>query len=153
MQIPRWILPAFLKTTGGKGLHVVVPIRRTLTWERAKTFTKAVADLMARTFPDRFVATLAKSKREGRIFIDYLRNAEGSTAIAAYGIRARKNAPVSTPITWKELAREVRYDYFNVKNVPSRLARLRKDPWDGFAQASTAVTAAMFKQVGAAAGS
>ena len=146
-------LPAFLKTTGGKGLHVVVPIKRTLTWERAKAFTKAVADLMARTFPDRFVATLAKSRREGRIFIDYLRNAEGSTAIAAYGIRARKNAPVSTPITWKELAKEVRYDYFNVKNVPSRLARLRKDPWEGFAAASTAVTAAMFKQVGVAAGS
>ncbi len=142
-------LPAFLKTTGGKGLHVVVPIKRTLTWERAKAFTKAVADLMARTFPDRFVATVSKSKREGRIFIDYLRNAEGSTAIAAYGIRARKNAPVSTPIEWKELVKDVRFDYFNVKNVPARLSRLKTDPWDGFAAAGTTVTAAMFKQVGA----
>ena len=142
-------LPAFLKTTGGKGLHVVVPIKRTLTWERAKAFTKAVADLMARTFPDRFVATVSKSRREGKIFVDYLRNAEGSTAIVAYGIRARENAPVSTPIAWKELAKDVRFDYFNVKTVPTRLARLRKDPWEGFNSAAATVTEKMFSHVGA----
>ena len=141
-------LTGFLKTTGGKGLHVVVPIKRTLTWDQAKAFTKAVADLLAGTFPDRFVATLLKSRRQGKIFIDYLRNAEGATAIAAYGIRARKNAPVSTPIAWKELAKDVRFDYFNVKTVPPRLSRLREDPWKGMATTRQAVTAAMFEQVG-----
>jgi len=140
-------LTGFLKTTGGKGLHVVVPIKRTLSWDEAKNFTRAVADLLVRTFPDRFIATVSKSRREGKIFIDYLRNAEGATAIAPYGIRARKNAPVSTPIAWKELARDVRFDYFNVKTVPQRLARLREDPWKAFATTRQAVTASMLAQV------
>ena len=142
-------LAGFLKTTGGKGLHVVVPIQPTLTWEQAKSFTKAIADLFARTFPARFLATVSKTKRQGRIFIDYLRNAEGSTAIAAYGVRARKNASVSTPIEWKELAKDVRFDHFNVKTVPARLSKLRVDPWQDFAATRQTVTAAMFKQVGA----
>jgi bifunctional non-homologous end joining protein LigD len=141
-------LTGFLKTTGGKGLHVVVPIKRTLTWDQAKNFTRAVAELLVKTFPDRFIATVSKSRREGKIFIDYLRNAEGATAIAPYGIRARKNAPVSTPIAWKELSKDVRFDYFNVKTVPKRLARLREDPWKALASTRQAVTAAMFEQVG-----
>ena len=141
-------LTGFLKTTGGKGLHVVVPIKRTLSWDQAKSFTKAIAELLAKTFPERFIATLSKSKRQGKIFIDYLRNAEGATAIAAYGIRARKNAPVSTPITWKELAKDVRFDYFNVKTVPPRLSRLREDPWKALGSTRQAVTAAMFARVG-----
>ena len=82
-------LAGFLKTTGGKGLHVVLPIRPTLDWDEAKAFTKAVADFLVRTFPDRFTATLAKERRKGKIFIDYLRNAEGATAIAPYAVRAR----------------------------------------------------------------
>ena len=77
-------LEGFLKTTGGKGLHVVVPIRTTLDWEQAKGFTRAVADFMVRTFPDRFTATVSKARRKGKILIDYLRNAEGATAIAPY---------------------------------------------------------------------
>jgi bifunctional non-homologous end joining protein LigD len=141
-------LVGFLKTTGGKGLHVVVPIKATLTWEQAKGFTKAIADLFARTFPERFTATLSKAKRGGRIFIDYLRNAEGATAIAAYGIRARKNAPVSTPISWKELSTDVRMDFFNVKTVPLRLRKLREDPWKDFAAVRQTVTRSMLKQVG-----
>ena len=141
-------LQGFLKTTGGKGLHVVVPIKATLTWDQAKAFTKAIADLFARTFPDRFTATVSKAKRTGKIFIDYLRNAEGATAIAPYGIRARKNAPVSTPIAWDELAKDLRFDYFNVKTVPVRLAQLRNDPWHDFAATRQTVTAAMMKQVG-----
>jgi bifunctional non-homologous end joining protein LigD len=109
-------LVPFLKTTGGKGLHVVLPIRPTLTWDDAKAFSRAVADFLARTFPDRFTATLAKNRRGGKIFIDYLRNAEGATAIAPYGVRARQNAPVSMPIDWSELAQDVRFDHFNVRN-------------------------------------
>lgn len=142
-------LAAFLKTTGGKGLHVVVPIKRTLSWAEAKDFSKAIADLLSKTFPDRYLASLSKSKRTGRIFIDYLRNAEGATAIGPYAIRSRKNAPVSTPIEWKELEQDVRFDYFNVKNVPARLAKLRQDPWEAIDTSSRTVTAAMFTRVGA----
>ncbi|MGH8799014.1 MAG: non-homologous end-joining DNA ligase, partial [Casimicrobiaceae bacterium] len=141
-------LEAFLKTTGGKGLHVVVPIRPTLDWDEAKGFTKAVADFMVATFPDRFIATLSKARRKGKTFIDYLRNAEGATAIAPYGIRARKNAPVSTPIAWAELSKDVRFDYFNVRNVPERIARSRHDPWAAMPKTRQTVTAKMFKRVG-----
>ena len=141
-------LTGFLKTTGGKGLRVVVPIKPTLTWQEAKGFTKAIADLLAKTFPDRFTANLSKSKREGRIFIDYLRNSEGATAIAAYSFRARSNAPVSTPIAWSELAKEVRFDFFNVSNIPARLKRLRKDPWEAFYTIRQTATKAMFEHVG-----
>ena len=140
-------LEGFLKTTGGKGLHVVVPIRPTLDWTQAKGFTKAVADLLVGTFPDRFIATLSKAQRKGKIFIDYLRNAEGATAIAPYGIRSRKNAPVSTPIGWKELDVDVRFDHFNVRNVPERLRTLRQDPWASIADVRQTVTRAMFKRV------
>ena len=140
-------LVGFLKTTGGKGLHVVLPIRPTLTWEDAKSFSKAVADFLARTFPDRFIATLAKEKRKGKIFIDYLRNAEGATAIAPYAVRARANAPVATPIEWSELERDVRFDYFNIRNVPERLARGHADPWQKFAMTRQTITAAMKKRL------
>jgi len=140
-------LEGFLKTTGGKGLHVVVPIRPTLDWKQAKGFTKAVADLLVDTFPDRFIATLSKAQRKGKIFIDYLRNAEGATAIAPYAIRARANAPVSTPIAWKELAGDVRFDHFNVRTVPERLRGLRQDPWASISETRQTITRAMFKRV------
>jgi bifunctional non-homologous end joining protein LigD len=141
-------LGGFLKTTGGKGLHVVVPIRTTLDWEQAKGFTKAVADLMARTFPDRFISVMSKSKRKGKIFIDYLRNAEGATAIAPYSLRARKNAPVATPIAWDELTEDVRFDHFNLRTVPSRLSALKSDPWTDFFELRQSISKAMFKRVG-----
>jgi bifunctional non-homologous end joining protein LigD len=141
-------LPAFLKTTGGKGLHVVVPIRATLDWENAKGFTKAIADLMVKTFPDRFIAVMSKSRRKGKIFIDYLRNAEGATAIAPYSLRARKNAPVATPIAWEELTRDVRFDHFNLATVPQRLSVLKSDPWATFVDGSQSISKAMFKRVG-----
>ena len=140
-------LEGFLKTTGGKGLHVVVPIRPTLDWKQAKGFTKAVADMLVDTFPDRFIATLSKAQRKGKIFIDYLRNAEGATAIAPYAIRARANAPVSTPIAWKELAGDVRFDHFNVRTVPERLRGLRQDPWASIGETRQTITRAMFKRV------
>jgi len=140
-------LEGFLKTTGGKGLHVVVPIRPTLDWAQAKGFTKAVADLLVETFPDRFIATLSKAQRKGKIFIDYLRNAEGATAIAPYAVRARAKAPVSTPIGWKELDADVGCAHFNVRNVPERLRGLRQDPWASIGDVRQTVTRAMFKRV------
>jgi bifunctional non-homologous end joining protein LigD len=141
-------LTGFLKTTGGKGLHVVVPIRATLDWEQAKGFTKAIADLMARTFPDRFLAVMSKSQRKGKIFIDYLRNASGATAIAPYSLRARANAPVATPIGWDELTEDVRFDHFNLRTVPPRLSALKSDPWADFLEVRQSIGKAMFKRVG-----
>ena len=141
-------LSGFLKTTGGKGLHVVLPIRATLDWDQAKGFAKAVADLMARTFPDRFLAVMSKSRRKGKIFIDYLRNASGATAIAPYSLRARANAPVATPIGWDELSQDVRFDHFNLRTVPTRLSALRSDPWADFLELRQSISKAMFKRVG-----
>lgn len=142
-------LTTFIKTTGGKGLHVVIPVRPALGWDEIKPFTKAIAELLERSFPDRFIATMSKAKRRGKIFIDYLRNAEGATAIAAYSLRAREGAPVATPIAWDELAKDVRRDHFNVKTVPERLRKLKKDPWADFFAVKQAVTRAMMKKVGA----
>jgi len=140
-------LSSFVKTTGGKGLHVVVPIKPTLSWSDAKGFTRAVAEFMVATFPDRFTATVAKAKRKDRIFVDYLRNAEGATAVAPYSVRARKNAPVATPIFWEELAKDVRFDHFNVRNIRARLAKGR-DPWADFSFTKQSITQAAAERVG-----
>jgi len=139
----------FIKTTGGKGLHVVVPIKPALGWVDIKNFTKAIAELMVKSFPDRFVATVTKAKRHGKIFVDYLRNGEGATAVGPYSLRARANAPVATPIGWDELRKDIRRDYFNVRNVLERLAKLKKDPWADFFEVKQSVTKALMKKVGA----
>jgi bifunctional non-homologous end joining protein LigD len=141
-------LEGFLKTTGGKGLHVVVPVEPTLGWDAIKGFTKAVAELLVRTFPDRFVATATKSSREGKIFVDYLRNAEGSTAVAPYSLRAKANAPVAMPIGWDELGRDIRFDHFNARNVPALLAKRKRDPWQRFFDVRQSITATTMARVG-----
>jgi bifunctional non-homologous end joining protein LigD len=141
-------LAPFLKTTGGKGLHVVVPILPGVGWERVKGFSKAVAELLERTFPDRFTAKLLKISRRGKIFIDYLRNGEGATAVAAYSTRARANAPVSAPVAWNELSADLRFDHFNVGNMPKRLKKVKTDPWQHIADASVALTPATMARVG-----
>jgi bifunctional non-homologous end joining protein LigD len=143
-------LRAFLKTTGGKGLHVVVPIRATITWAQAKALTRAVADAMVRAAPDRYIATASKSRRTGKIFVDHLRNSEGATAVAPYSVRARAGAPVATPIHWEELNEDRRFDHFNVRNVPERLERQKSDPWRGFAAARRTVTPAVRRRLGIA---
>jgi bifunctional non-homologous end joining protein LigD len=140
-------LRGFPKTTGGKGLHVVLPIVPEHDWDTIKSFTQAIADLMVMTFPDRFTSKLMKSTRTGKIFVDYLRNAEGATAIAAYSIRAKKNASVSMPIGWDDLSKDVRFDFFNVRNVPAKLRR-RKDPWADFAALKQRITPQMMQQLG-----
>jgi bifunctional non-homologous end joining protein LigD len=141
-------LVSFIKTTGGKGLHVVLPIRPALNWDEIKSFTKAIAELMVRSFPDRYVATVSKAKRHGKIFVDYLRNGEGATAVAAYSLRARAHAPVATPIAWDELGEDIRREHFNVRNVPARLGSMKQDPWADFFNVDQAVTKGMMKKVG-----
>ena len=125
-------LESFVKTTGGKGLHVVVPIAPKLGWDDAKAFTKAVAQAMVDEAPQRFTANLAKRARHGRVFIDYLRNGRGATAVGAFSTRARPGATVAAPLSWAELESGARPDRFTIATMPQRLAEQRSDPWDGF---------------------
>jgi bifunctional non-homologous end joining protein LigD len=133
-------LTTFLRTSGGKGLHVVVPIERRTTWDDFKQFAKSVADTMTREAPDRYIATMSKAKRHGKIFVDYLRNQRGATAIASYSTRRRSGAPVATPIAWDELNAKMRPDMFNINNLPTRLDKLKKDPWAGFFSVRQSIT-------------
>jgi bifunctional non-homologous end joining protein LigD len=126
-------LESFVKTSGGKGLHVVVPVRPEHSWDEAKDFTLRLAAGMAKDAPGRFTARLSKGGRKGRIFIDYLRNGRGATAVATYSTRARAGAPVSTPLGWEELTTEIRADHYRVGNLLHRLRHLPGDPWAGFA--------------------
>lgn len=121
-------LKCFLKTSGGKGLHVVLPIKPT-PWAAAKDFSHGIAAAMAADSPNRYLATAAKSRRNNRIFVDYLRNSREATAVAPYSTRARTGAPVSVPIEWDELRNLKSANQYTVRNLPLRLSRLRKDPW------------------------
>ena len=134
-------LESFVKTSGGKGLHVVAPVRPSAEWEAVKAFTKAIADSMAADAPERYVATIAKAKRQGKILVDYLRNQRGATAVAAYSTRARPGATVSMPLAWDELGPAIRPAHFTVLNAPARLASLASDPWDGFRAAEAPIEA------------
>ena len=141
-------LKSFVKTTGGKGLHIVVPIQRRHSWEEAKEFCKAVADFLVAAAPNRYIAKMSKAARKNKIFVDYLRNDQGSTSVAAYSTRNRPGATVSVPIKWSELTDELTSDYFTIENLPHRLAKLRKDPWAGIDSTKQWITAAMLKQLG-----
>jgi bifunctional non-homologous end joining protein LigD len=122
-------LRSFVKTSGGKGLHVVLPIEPTADWDVAKKFTQSIAETMAKAQPDRYVAIMSKTARRGRIFIDYLRNGRGATAVAAYSTRALPMASVSTPLAWDELSETIRADHFKIDNLRQRLDVLKEDPW------------------------
>jgi bifunctional non-homologous end joining protein LigD len=121
-------LTSFCKTTGGKGLHVVAPIEPDAPWRDAKAFAKALADRMSADRPDRYLARISKAEREGRIFIDYLRNDPTSTAVGAYSTRSRKGAPVSVPIGWDEVTPGLDPCAFTLRSVPAIIAR-HADPW------------------------
>jgi len=136
-------LTSFLRTSGGKGLHICVPIARRNTWDEVKQFAKSVAEKMASNSPDRYIATMSKAKRRGKVYVDYLRNQRGATAIASYSTRARAGAPVATPIAWGELSTRMRADKFNMKNLPKRLATLGDDPWKEFFSTRQSITRPM----------
>ncbi len=125
-------LASFVKTSGGKGLHVVAPLKPKARWDTVKAFTKGIADAMTADSPDRFVATVSKAKRQGKILIDYLRNGRGSTAVAAYSTRARAGAAVSMPLGWEELGPTIGPSFYTVINALPRLAALDADPWQDF---------------------
>jgi bifunctional non-homologous end joining protein LigD len=126
-------LESFVKTTGGKGLHLVVPIQRRHGWEEVKTFCKQVADLIVRADPKHYTANMSKAARPGKIYVDYLRNGRGASAIVPYSTRARPGAPVSAPLMWEELTARTRSDQFTIRNMAKRLASLKRDPWERIA--------------------
>ncbi|MGY3038789.1 bifunctional non-homologous end joining protein LigD [Rhodanobacter sp. TND4EL1] len=124
-------LESFLRTTGGKGLHIVVPLNPGCPWPQAKDFAHAFAESLAQTHPLEFVANASKAKRGGKIYVDYLRNSRGATSVASYSLRARPGAPVAMPLRWSELGKLRSGHDFDIKSAPRRLARLRSDPWKG----------------------
>ncbi|MCC5042242.1 MULTISPECIES: DNA ligase D [Xanthomonas] len=127
-------LESFLRVSGGKGLHVVVPLNPGCDWELTKRFAKGFADALAQSEPDRFVATATKRFRNKRSFVDYLRNGRGATAVASYSLRGRPGAPVALPLPWSDLAKLHRANAFTLRDVPDKLRRRRKDPWADIAQ-------------------
>jgi bifunctional non-homologous end joining protein LigD len=140
-------LASFVKTTGGKGLHVVVPLQRIHTWDEVKSFSKALAEHLAQLIPERFLANMSKQKRKGKIYVDYLRNGKGATAVAAYSTRARPGAPLSVPLSWDELSNDLRSDHFTIENIHERLGRLRKDPWKDYLTTRQRITRAMISSL------
>lgn len=122
-------LRSFVKTTGGKGLHVVLPVEPTSDWREVKSFAKGVSAEMAADSPDKYLTRISKAERAGRIFIDYLRNDPTSTAVAPYSTRSRPGAPVATPLRWDELTPKLDPKAFTIRTVPGRIARQRSDPW------------------------
>jgi bifunctional non-homologous end joining protein LigD len=141
-------LAGFVRTTGGKGLHVVVPIARRHDWDEAKAFAKALADDIVRQNPGRYTSRLALTARKHKVFIDYLRNARGATAVTNYSTRAKPHAPVAVPLAWEELGSELRSDRYNVRNIYERLRALKRDPWGDFDSARRAITAKMKRELG-----
>jgi len=129
-------LTSFAMLTGGKGVHVIAPIARRNTWDEVKTFSHDLASRLEDSAPDRYVANMSKKKRKGRIFIDYLRNERGSTAIAPFSPRRREGATLATPVSWDELSRTKSAGAFTIKTIGKRLASLKADPWKGYAQAA-----------------
>ncbi|MBA2253180.1 MAG: DNA ligase D [Nitrospirales bacterium] len=140
-------LQSWVKTTGGKGLHVVVPLTGKQTWDEVKAFSQALAERLVKEAPERYTSKMAKAGRKGKLFIDYLRNSRGATAVAAYSTRARPGATVSTPVGWDEL-RRLTLDQFTVHTVPRRLQTSKQDPWKEFWNVRQSITQSARRAVG-----
>jgi bifunctional non-homologous end joining protein LigD len=132
-------LTGFVRLTGGKGLHIVVPVEPELHWDEAKEFSAGLARAMVAAEPSRYVATMTKQKRRGKLFIDYFRNGRGATAVASYSTRARPSAPIALPIGWSDLEQAARPEPPDVKSIAQRLRGYR-DPWAGFDDARAPFT-------------
>lgn len=140
-----WGLKSFPMVTGGKGVHVIAPLRPSAEWSLVKDFCQAFAKTLEREQPDRFTANIRKAKREGRVFIDYFRNERGSTAIAPFSTRARRGAPVATPVGWDELGRLEAGNVFSLAEAADRAAE--PDPWTDYFELKQEITASMFEKI------
>ncbi|WP_330215832.1 DNA ligase D [Pseudomonas sp. AM8] len=141
-------LEAFVKTSGGKGLHLVIPLARRDGWDSVKAFAKAIAHFMTEQLPERFTATSGPKNRVGKIFIDYLRNARGASTVAAYSVRARPGLPVSVPVSREELKGLRGAQQWTVANLHQRLHGLKVDPWAGYANRQK-INKKMWEKLGA----
>jgi len=139
---------SFLKATGGKGLHLVAPLTPKVGWDEVKEFAKAVADALVTARPDRYTANPLKRTRVGKIFVDYLRNQRGGSSICNFSTRAKAGAPVATPLRWEELKRLDSGAPYDVKTLPTRLKRLKTDPWEDFFTTRQSITAKAKKALG-----
>jgi bifunctional non-homologous end joining protein LigD len=135
-------LPAFLKTSGGKGLHVVTPLKPEFDWDTVKSFSQAIVVHMAETLPKLFVAKSGPKNRVGRVFIDYLRNGFGATTASAWSARARPGLGISVPVTWQELAKLQSGAQWTIKNAHLRLAE-GNTPWANYRKSAATLTKAM----------
>ncbi|RPE79863.1 non-homologous end-joining DNA ligase [Vulcaniibacterium tengchongense] len=127
-------LRSWLRLSGGKGLHVVVPLRPGPSWTEVKAFSEAFAGRLAEQAPERYLASASKAERAGRIFVDWLRNTRGATSVASWSLRARPGAPVAMPLRWEELARTSGAAAYDLRRALRRARGLRRDPWAGFAR-------------------
>ena len=127
--LDEYELSSFLKTSGGKGYHVVVPLNAKVTWKTARLIAKNIAELMEARWPNKYTSNMKKSKRKGKIFIDWVRNTKGATSVAPYSLRIRKKLTVSMPISWNELDK-IKPDEITIEEAIKRLKR--KDPWQNF---------------------
>jgi bifunctional non-homologous end joining protein LigD len=141
-------LASFPKLTGGKGVHVVVPLTPERTWDEISAFARAVANGIVQVDPGRYTANMRKNVRGGKVFVDYLRNGRGATAVEVYSTRAKPGATVAVPIRWDELA-GTRPDAYNVRTIGRRLGALKSDPWAGYFDAALPVTDKMMREIGA----
>jgi len=140
-------LEAFIKTSGGKGFHVVVPLRRDAGWDPVKDFAHAISTHMATIFPKLFSAKMGPRNRIGKIFIDYLRNGRGASTVAAYSTRARPGLGVSVPVSWNEVPQLESADQWNVKTLATRLRQTPEDPWAAYWKTQQRITAAMKRKL------
>jgi bifunctional non-homologous end joining protein LigD len=140
-------LDAYIKTSGGKGMHIIVPLARKADWDAVKAFAKALAQFISEQLPERFTATSGPKNRVGKIFIDYLRNTRGASTVAAYSARARPGLPVSVPVSRDELASLKSSDQWNIANLQKRLRKLKADPWAGYKNTQR-ITRPMWKRLG-----
>jgi bifunctional non-homologous end joining protein LigD len=138
----------FLRTTGGKGLHLVLALEGGHDWPTVKGFAEAIARISAADQPSLFTANSSKAARKGKIYVDYLRNARGASAVCSYSLRARANFPVATPIEWDELRGLSGGDAFNRLNLPRRIETLARNPWDGLLSSAVKITPKMRRDVG-----
>ncbi len=141
-------LKSFLKSTGGKGLHLVAPIAPKQGWDEVKTFAKAIADALVEVRPDRYTANPLKRTRVDKIFVDYLRNQRGGSAIVNFSTRAKEAAPVACPLAWDELKGLKAAAPYTMKTLPARLRALKRDPWEGCFKTRQSITAKAKKALG-----
>ena len=140
-ELERWGLESFPMVTGGKGVHVIAPVRPTTEWPEVKAFCKTFAQRLADREPDRFTANMSKAKRKGRLFIDYLRNERGSTAIAPWSSRSRQGAPAAVPVSWDELETIRAANQFSLAEAAERARQ--PDPWKGYFSTTQSITSSM----------